>query len=84
MYRYKNLKRLWLQGNKLKRLPFIFNCHSLSEMYLQNNLLKSVEGFFRDLTNLRVLFLHENQLSDLAKVADELSFLKYLKNLSII
>lgn len=83
LYRYHNLKRLWLQANKFKRLPFLLNCHSISEIYLQNNLLKSVDQLFRHLKNLKLLFLHENELSDLNEVANELSYLKNLQNLNL-
>lgn len=63
-------------------MPFIQNCYSLSEIYLQNNLIQSIEHSFRNLYNLSVLFLQGNQLTDLNSAANEISYLKYLKNLS--
>lgn len=67
---------------QIRHLPFIQNCDSLSEVYLQNNLIQSIEFCFRNLTNISVLFLNMNQLADLKSVANELSYLKYLKILS--
>jgi len=67
---------------KIRQLPFIQNCDSLSEIYLQNNLIQTIEYCFRGLTNISVLYLNMNQLFDLKSVANELSYLKYLKILS--
>lgn len=81
--RFKNLSRIWLNSNKFQTLPFILNCHTLSEIYLQNNLLQTIENCFRNLTNIEVLFLNANQLTDMNSVANELSYLKFLKNLNL-
>ena len=67
---------------KLQKLPFILNCETLSEIYLQHNLIQSIDNCFRNLVNIEVLFLNGNQLTDLKNVGHELSYLKYLKNLS--
>lgn len=83
LVRFKNLTRLWLQSNKIRHLPFIQNCDSLSEIYLQNNLIQSIEYCFRNLTNINTLYLNMNQLADLKSVANELSYLKYLKILNL-
>ena len=67
---------------KLKRLPFLYKCDSITELYLGDNLLQTIENAFRTLVNINVLFLNGNQLTDLKSTANELSFLKFLKNLS--
>ncbi|CAF0963981.1 unnamed protein product [Brachionus calyciflorus] len=81
--RFKNLKILWLQSNKLKALPFIQNCYTITELYLQDNLIQSIENTFRNLYNLNVIFLQANQITDLNTTVDELSYLKHLKNLNL-
>ncbi|RNA09513.1 Leucine-rich repeat-containing 72 [Brachionus plicatilis] len=83
LVRFKNLKILWLQSNQLKTLPFIQNCFTLTEIYLQNNLIQSVENMFRNLYNLNVLFLQTNQITDLNLTVKELSYLKHLRNLNL-
>jgi Leucine-rich repeat (LRR) protein len=81
--RFKNLTRLWLHSNKLRSLPFLGQSFALSELYLQNNRLKSIEFTVRHLTNLRVLFLHSNELIDVDTSAHELAYLRNLRNLSL-
>ena len=56
---------------------------TLSELYLQNNLIQSINMCLRTLINLNILFLQGNQISDLDSTANEISYLKFLKNLSI-
>jgi Leucine-rich repeat (LRR) protein len=67
---------------KLKRLPFLQASYNISELYLQDNLLRSVDNYLRPLTNLKILFLQGNQLDNLNNAAQELSYLKCLNNLS--
>ena len=68
---------------QLQKLPFLLNCDCLTELYLQHNLIQSIEHCFRGLTNIEVLFLNANQLTDLKATAHELSFLKFLRNLNL-
>jgi len=72
-----------MKKKKIRHLQFIQNCDSLSELYLQNNLIQSIENCFRNLTNISVLYLNMNQLADLENVANELSYLKYLRILNL-
>lgn len=81
--RFLNLKLLWLQSNKIKRLPFIQTCKCLTEIYLQSNFIQTIDHCFRKLTTLEVIHLQANQLSDLQATAKELSYLKFLRDLNL-
>ena len=80
--RFKNLTRVWLHSNRLRELSFIQNSYALSELYLQFNLIKSIGGCLRNLTNLKVLLLHGNEIFDLKTTVKELGHLRDLRNLS--
>lgn len=80
--RFKNLTRVWLHSNCLRELSFIQNSYALSELYLQFNLIKSIGGCLRNLTNLKVLLLHGNEIFDLKTTVKELGHLRDLRNLS--
>lgn len=67
---------------KIKKLAFFQSNEALSEIYLQNNLIQDIRGCFRNLKNIRVLFLNGNQLYNLDHATNELSYLQYLENLS--
>ena len=55
---------------------------ALSEVYLENNLIQDIKNCFRNLTNVKTLFLNGNQLSDLKGVCEELNYLKAIEKLS--
>ncbi len=67
---------------KIQKLDFLKDCLSISEIYLQNNFIQSIDFCLRELLNLKVLCLQGNQLVNLENVANELSYLKDLRNLS--
>ena len=58
------------------------NNEALSEIYLENNLIQDIKTCFRNLTNVKILFLNGNQLSDLKSVCEELNYLKAIEKLS--
>ncbi|XP_072182393.1 leucine-rich repeat-containing protein 72-like isoform X1 [Diadema setosum] len=80
---YKLLNRLWLNGNKLRRINCLSINYRLTELYLQDNELVSVCGLLAPLTNLRVLMLHNNQLTKLEETVTELRALQALHTLNL-
>ncbi|KAK7491475.1 hypothetical protein BaRGS_00017304 [Batillaria attramentaria] len=69
--RFRYLKKLWLNGNKLRRIACLSINFRLSELYLQDNELTEITGAIGHLTCLQVLMLHNNQLTKLDKVTRE-------------
>jgi Leucine-rich repeat (LRR) protein len=72
----------WYTLLKIQKLDFLKTNENLTELYLQNNLIQDVDGSFRNLRYLKILFLHGNQLTNIESVTNELSYLQYLENLS--
>ncbi|XP_064599950.1 leucine-rich repeat-containing protein 72-like [Liolophura sinensis] len=81
--RFRNLKYLWLNGNKLRRISCLSQNFRLAELYLQNNQLVEITGALQHLTSLQVLMLHNNQLTDLQGVIREFSKMGNLKTLNL-
>ncbi|KAJ7985395.1 hypothetical protein DPEC_G00351610 [Dallia pectoralis] len=70
--RFSMLRYLWLNNNKIKEFSHnTINC-CLTELYLQNNEIKSISGALGHLTCLRVLLLHNNQMKKLEGCMAEL------------
>ncbi|XP_015456529.3 leucine-rich repeat-containing protein 72 isoform X2 [Astyanax mexicanus] len=70
--KFKQLRYVWLNNNKIKNLNgSVFNC-CIAELYLQNNEITTISGALRHLTCLRVLLLHNNQLKNLEETVAEL------------
>ncbi|KAJ8298761.1 hypothetical protein KUTeg_022821 [Tegillarca granosa] len=72
--RFRLLKILWLNGNKLRRINCLKNNFNLAELHLHDNQLVEISGALQHLTCLKVLMLQNNQLTKLEKVVKE--FLK--------
>uniref|UniRef100_A0A182LZQ3 Leucine rich immune protein (Coil-less) n=1 Tax=Anopheles culicifacies TaxID=139723 RepID=A0A182LZQ3_9DIPT len=60
---------LYLVGNRIEMVtlsPGVVCCQHLEELFLTNNLLKQLDfGTFATMSNLKVLFLENNKLTDL-------------------
>lgn len=81
--RFKYLRCLWLNKNKLRRLTCVKNNFQLSELYLQNNQLTEVTGALSHLTCLNILMLNNNQLTKLDQVVKEFKKMQCLKTLNL-
>ncbi|XP_072547181.1 leucine-rich repeat-containing protein 72 [Salminus brasiliensis] len=70
--RFRQLRHVWLNNNKIKEVHgHVFHC-CIAELYLQNNEISSISGALRHLTCLRVLLLHNNRLKNLEETVAEL------------
>ncbi|KAK5862129.1 hypothetical protein PBY51_017558 [Eleginops maclovinus] len=77
--RFHFLRQLWLNNNKIRELSCrSLNC-CLTELYLQNNNIKSITGALNHLTCLQRLFLHNNQIRGLADMTHELRRMQQLQ-----
>ncbi|EDO45572.1 predicted protein, partial [Nematostella vectensis] len=81
--RFRNLQRIWLNGNKFRRLGCFQSNFYLTEVYLQDNMLIEVNGLLRHLTCLEVLMLNGNQLTKLTDVVHELRAMQRLHDLNL-
>ncbi|CAL1529579.1 unnamed protein product [Lymnaea stagnalis] len=81
--RFRNLKRLWLNGNKLERVKCFSTNFHLSELYLHDNQLRDIHGCLRHLTCLTVLTLQNNQLTKLDNIIEECDRMKSLSVLNL-
>ncbi|XP_072365270.1 uncharacterized protein [Scyliorhinus torazame] len=80
--RYKMLKYLWVNYNKIKHLDFLrLNIH-LKELYLNSNLISEITGALKNLASLQILMLQNNWLHGVAKVVAEIKKLSWLHTLS--
>lgn len=79
---FPNLTSLSIDGNHLQDLDFIRTNYALAELYAGNNHISNIQGTFRQLKNLRVLHLQNNQISNLTTLAYELRHLSALEDLS--
>ncbi|CAK6958987.1 leucine-rich repeat-containing protein 72 isoform X2 [Scomber scombrus] len=81
--RFHFLRRLWLKNNKIRELSCrSINC-CLTELYLQNNNIKSISGALNHLTCLRLLFLHNNQIRGLDDTMHELRKMQQLQTVKV-
>ncbi|XP_025087206.1 leucine-rich repeat-containing protein 72-like isoform X2 [Pomacea canaliculata] len=81
--RFPYLMILWLNGNQLRYITCLSTNFRLCELYLHDNKLTEIPGALRHLTCLRVLMLHNNQLTKLEKVLSELQKMLSLQTLSL-
>ncbi|XP_046852740.1 leucine-rich repeat-containing protein 72-like [Xenia sp. Carnegie-2017] len=81
--KFKNLQRLWLNQNKLRKVDCLHDNFRLTELYLQHNLLVSITGCLRHLTELQVLMLQGNQLKYLTEVIQEFVRMHRLRVLNL-
>ncbi|XP_042280592.1 leucine-rich repeat-containing protein 72 isoform X2 [Thunnus maccoyii] len=81
--RFHFLRKLWLNNNKIRELSCrSLNC-CLTELYLQNNNIKSISGALNHLTCLRLLFLHNNQIRGLDDTVHELRKMQQLQTAKV-
>ncbi|XP_063956720.1 leucine-rich repeat-containing protein 72-like [Lytechinus pictus] len=80
---YRMLNRLWLNGNKLRRINCLSINYRITELYLQDNELVSVGGLLQPLTSLQVLMLHNNQLTNLEETIAEMKAMQALNTLNL-
>ncbi|XP_024660106.2 uncharacterized protein lrrc72 isoform X3 [Maylandia zebra] len=81
--RFHFLRTLWLNNNKIRELSCrSVNC-CLTELYLQNNNIKSVSGALSHLTCLQILFLHNNLIRGLEDTMHELRRMQQLQNANL-
>lgn len=81
--RFKYLKCLWLNNNRFRRVQSIISSRGLVELHLENNHLVDIAGALHKLTCLETLMLHNNQLTKLKVVINELRKMQNLKTLSL-
>ncbi|XP_070823067.1 leucine-rich repeat-containing protein 72 [Chaetodon trifascialis] len=77
--RFRFLRELWLNNNKIRELSRRSLSCCLTELYLHNNNIKSVSGALNHLTCLRLLFLHNNQIRGLEDTMHELRRMQQLQ-----
>ena len=77
-----NIKILNLSSNYLINIEPLAVCKQLMRLDLQKNQLKELPGgeFWLGLSNLKILYLHNNQISQI----ENLKFLKYSQKLEIL
>lgn len=80
---FMNLEVIWLNDNKLTKLEGLESNFRLKELYLHNNMIKSIDGCLPKLTHLRTVTLYNNSLSDLDVVLGHLKPLVYLNHLEM-
>ncbi|RUS69896.1 hypothetical protein EGW08_022347 [Elysia chlorotica] len=81
--RFRYLKKLWANGNKLHRVNFLSVNFRLSELHLHDNQISDISGCLRQLTCLTVVTLHNNQLTKLDKVMKEFDRMNSLSVLNL-
>ncbi|BFZ03964.1 hypothetical protein BsWGS_07003 [Bradybaena similaris] len=81
--RFKYLKQLWLNRNKIRRVNFLHSNFRLCELHLHDNYLSDISGSLRHLTCLVVLTLQNNYLTDLVKTVKEFSRMHALRVLNL-
>ncbi|XP_074660986.1 leucine-rich repeat-containing protein 72-like [Tubulanus polymorphus] len=81
--RFKNLQRVWLNGNLLRHIDCFSMNLRITELYLQHNNILDITGSLSHLTTLNVLMLQNNQLEKLEKVVKELKQMQDLRVLNL-
>jgi len=79
------LEVLWLNNNKITSLNHLDSNFRLKFLYMSNNKVFTLVGSsLRNLRNLEVLLLANNQLTDLSQQINELVKLPFLRQLELI
>ncbi|XP_063780484.1 leucine-rich repeat-containing protein 72 [Pseudophryne corroboree] len=81
--RFRMLKYLWLNHNKISRINVLGNNFRLSELYLNNNELCDITGSLKHLTSLHTLMLNGNHLTKLQATVKELKGMSNLRILNL-
>ncbi|XP_038053450.1 leucine-rich repeat-containing protein 72-like [Patiria miniata] len=80
---YKHLNELWLNGNKLRLVTCLKDNLQISHLYLQDNELVSISKAVGHLSCLKVLMLHNNQLTKLGETVNEMKNMQALHTLNL-
>ncbi|XP_075443326.1 leucine-rich repeat-containing protein 72 [Ascaphus truei] len=81
--RFRMLKYLWLNHNKIPKITGLASNYRLSELYINNNALCDITGTLKHLTSLQTLRLNNNYLSRLPATVKELKGMTNLRTLSL-
>ncbi|XP_018424457.1 PREDICTED: leucine-rich repeat-containing protein 72 [Nanorana parkeri] len=81
--RFRMLKYLWLNHNKISRVNFLTTNFRLSELYLDHNELCDIKGSLKHLTSLHTLMLNDNHLTKLQAAVQELKRMTNLRVLNL-
>lgn len=83
MRQFESLEVLWLNGNKLQAVTGLDDNFRITDLYLQNNRITTLEGSIELLTNLEVLNLAGNRIENLNRALECLSDCRRLKVLDL-
>ncbi|XP_069815433.1 leucine-rich repeat-containing protein 72 isoform X1 [Dendropsophus ebraccatus] len=81
--RFRLLKYLWLNHNKISKVNFLGSNFRLAELYLNSNELCDITGSVKHLTSLQTLMLNDNRLTDLQGTVKELRGMTNLRVLNL-
>ncbi|XP_066441306.1 leucine-rich repeat-containing protein 72 isoform X3 [Eleutherodactylus coqui] len=81
--RFRLLKYLWLNHNKISNVNFLGNNFRLAELYLNSNELSDITGSLKHLTSLHTLMLNDNHLTNLQATMKELKGMTNLRILNV-
>ncbi|XP_022094047.1 leucine-rich repeat-containing protein 72-like isoform X2 [Acanthaster planci] len=79
---YRHLNELWLNGNKLRQVTCLRDNFQISHLYLQDNELVCISKAISHLSCLKVLMLHNNQLTKLGETINEMRNMQALHTLT--
>ena len=96
---FLNLETLWLNNNRIERIDNLLpapcnteqrsvtdcnrGCLRLKKLYMSNNALTTLEGDLQRLKYIEVLLVANNKLSNMEAVAQQMSHLRFLKQLDL-
>lgn len=80
---FPNLEVLWLNDNKLKSVQGLDQNPRIKELYLHNNMIKTLDGSLEKLFHLRTVTLYNNELSDLDQTMTYFKNLQYLTHIEL-
>ncbi|KAK7099024.1 hypothetical protein V1264_003225 [Littorina saxatilis] len=81
--RFRYLKKLWLNGNRLRQISCLTTNFRVCELHLNDNELIEISGAIGHLTCLQTCMLHNNQLTKLDKVTREFKRMQNLHTLNL-
>ncbi|XP_071955088.1 leucine-rich repeat-containing protein 72-like [Antedon mediterranea] len=80
---FKNLKYLWLNGNRLRHITCLTKNYHMTELYLQDNELVDINGALGHLTCLHTIMMQNNQLTKLEQTVKEFKAMQNLRVLNL-
>jgi len=81
---FVNLEVLWLQNNRIRRIENLEENIRIKKLYLHNNRIESIEdSSLRYFTFLTDLTLNNNRLKNLDLCLEELSKLRFIRNIDL-